>query len=166
MSHKLYKKKEIKNKSLEKISNIAIFTILCIIFIFLIVKVVSTEIYFYKMMNEMVEGKDYYIENLQVIDKKRIVDSFGSDDENINYFLYYGNSKKDKIQVSFDMFSKYNIGYKFPAYTIDHNYYGATLKSILPNYTNNELSKAIIVVVGCIILIIGFQKWVNSWRLK
>lgn len=166
MSHKLYKKKEIKNKSLEKISNIAIFTILCIIFIFLIVKVVSTEIYFNKMMNEMVEGKDYYIENLQVIDKKRIVDSFGSDDENINYFLYYGNSKKDKIQVSFDMFSKYNIGDKFPAYTIDHNYYGATLKSILPNYTNNELSKAIIVVVGCIILIIGFQKWVNNWRLK
>ena len=51
MSHKLYKKKEIKNKSLEKISNIAIFTILCIIFIFLIVKVVSTEIYFNKMMN-------------------------------------------------------------------------------------------------------------------
>lgn len=71
MSHKLYKKKEIKNKSLEKISNIAIFTILCIIFIFLIVKVVSTEIYFNKMMNEMVEGKDYYIENLQVIDKKK-----------------------------------------------------------------------------------------------
>lgn len=166
MSHKLYKNKEIKNKSLEKISNIAIFTILCIIFIFLIVKVVSTEIYFNKMMNEMVEGKDYYIENLQVIDKKRIVDSFGSDDENINYFLYYEKSKKDKIQVSFDMFSKYNIGDKFPAYTIDHNYYGATLKSILPNYTNNELSKAIIVVVGCIILIIGFQKWVNSWRLK
>lgn len=166
MSHKLYKKKEIKNKSLEKISNIAIFTILCIIFIFLIVKVVSTEIYFNKMMNEMVEGKDYYIENLQVIDKKRIVDSFGSDAENINYFLYYEKSKKDKIQVSFDMFSKYNIGDKFPAYTIDHNYYGATLKSILPNYTNNELSKAIIVVVGCIILIIGFQKWVNSWRLK
>lgn len=166
MSHKLYKKKEIKNKSLEKISNIAILTILCIIFIFLIVKVVSTEIYFNKMMNEMVEGKDYYIENLQIIDKKRIVDSFGADDENINYFLYYGNSKKDKIQVSFDMFSKYNIGDKFPAYTIDHNYYGATLKSILPNYTNNELSKAIIVVVGCIILIIGFQKWVNSWRLK
>lgn len=166
MSHKLYKKKEIKNKSLEKISNIAIFTILCIIFIFLIVKVVSTEIYFNKMMNEMVEGKDYYIENLQVIDKKRIVDSFGSDDENINYFLYYEKSKKDKIQVSFDMFSKYNIGDKFPAYTIDHNYYGVTLKSILPNYTNNELSKAIIVVVGCIILIIGFQKWVNSWRLK
>lgn len=163
MSHKLYKKKEIKNKSLEKISNI---TILCIIFIFLIVKVVSTEIYFNKMMNEMVEGKDYYIENLQVIDKKRIVDSFGSDDENINYFLYYEKSKKDKIQVSFDMFSKYNIGDKFTAYTIDHNYYGATLKSILPNYTNNELSKAIIVVVGCIILIIGFQKWVNSWRLK
>lgn len=118
------------------------------------------------MMNEMVEGKDYYIENLQVIDKKRIVDSFGSDDENINYFLYYEKSKKDKIQVSFDMFSKYNIGDKFPVYTIDHNYYGATLKSILPNYTNNELSKAIIVVVGCIILIIGFQKWVNSWRLK
>lgn len=166
MSHKLYKKKEIKNKSLEKISNIAIFTILCIIFIFLIVKVVSTEIYFNKMMNEMVEGKDYYIENLQVIDKKRIVDSFGSDAENINYFLYYEKSKKDKIQVSFDMFSKYNIGDKFPAYTIGHNYYGATLKSILPNYTNNELSKAIIVVVGCIILIIGFQKWVNSWRLK
>lgn len=52
----------------------------------------------------------------------------------------------------------------FQAYTKDHYYYGATINSVLPKtrYKNNELSKAGIVTIGCLILLLLIYKWIDN----
>ena len=45
------------------------------------------------------------------------------------------------MQVNKKVYSQYNVGDMFPAYTKDHYYYGSTINSVLPKteYKNNEL---------------------------
>lgn len=56
----------------------------------------------------------------------------------------------------------------FPAYTKDHYYYGSTINSVLPKteHKNNELSKAGIVTIGCLILLLLIYKWIDNLEKK
>ena len=85
-----------------------------------------------------------------------IRDSYnGSESGATNYFFHYGYDTDMRMQVNQKEYSQYNVGDMFPAYTKDHYYYGSTINSVLPKteYKNNELSKAGIVTIGCLILL-------------
>ena len=56
----------------------------------------------------------------------------------------------------------------FTAYTKYNYYYGTTINSVLPKteYKNNELSKAGIVTIGCLILLLLIYKWIDNLGKK
>lgn len=164
MSNKLYKNKiKDEKRLLGKFVNISLIA-LSIIFVFLLLKIIMTENSFNKMINSMVEGVDYYIEDIVIADKEAVEDYNGSESGTTNYFFYYGYSTDKRMQVNWEVYSQYNVGDKFPAYTKDHHYYGSTINSLLPKteYTNNELSKAGIALTGCLILLMLIYKWVDK----
>ena len=55
-----------ENRLLGKIVNISLIA-LSIIFVLLFLKIIVTEISFHKMIAEMVEGIDYYIEDIVIL---------------------------------------------------------------------------------------------------
>ena len=64
MSNKIYKSKmKDENRLLGKFVNISLIALL-IIFVLLFLKIIVTEISFHKMIDGMVEGIDYYIEDI------------------------------------------------------------------------------------------------------
>ena len=70
MSNKIYKSKmKDENRLLGKFVNISLIALL-IIFVLLFLKIIVTEISFHKMIAEMVEGIDYYIEDIVITDKE------------------------------------------------------------------------------------------------
>ena len=109
-------------------------------------------------------GIDYYIENIVIVDKEAVKDYNGLESDTTNYFFYYGYGDEKRMQVNYKVYSQYNVGDTFPAYTKDHYYYGSTIDSVLPKaeYKNNELSKAGIVVIGSLILLILIYKWIDN----
>lgn len=164
MSNKIYKS-EIKDEKrlFGKFVNISLIA-LSIIFVLLFLKIIMTEISFHKMIAEMVEGIDYYIEDIVITDKEAVEDYNGSESGTTNYFFYYGYGADKRMQVNLEVYSQYNVGDMFPAYTKDHYYYGSTINSVLPKteYKNNELSKAGIVLIGSLILLILMYKWIDN----
>ena len=72
------------------------------------------------------------------------------------------------MQVNKKVYYQYNVGDTFQAYTKDHYYYGSTINSVLPKteYKNNELSKAGIVTIGCLILLLLIYKWIDNLEKK
>ena len=168
MSNKIYRS-EMKdgNRLLEKFVNISLIA-LAIIFVLLFLKIIVTEISFHKMIAEMVEGIDYYIEDIVITDKETVEDYNGSESGTTNYFFYYGYGADKRMQVNQKVYSQYNVGDMFPVYTKDHYYYGSTINSVLPKteYKNNELSKAGIVTIGCLILLLLIYKWINNLEKK
>lgn len=168
MSKKIYKNKRKDEKKLfGKIVNISLI-ILLIIFVLLFLKILMTEILFHKMIDGMVEGIDYYVEDIVIVDKEAVEDYNGSESGTTNYFIYYGYGTDKRMQVNGDVYFQYNVGDTFPAYTKDHYYYGSTINSVLPKaeYKNNELSKAGIVVIGSLILLILIYKWIDNLEKK
>lgn len=72
MSNKIYKSKmKDENRLLGKFVNISLIA-LSIIFVLLFLKIIVTEISFHKMIAEMVEGIDYYIEDIVITDKETV----------------------------------------------------------------------------------------------
>lgn len=164
MSNKLYKNKMKDEKRLfAKFMNISLIA-LSIIFVLLFIKIIVTEISFNKMIDGMVEGIDYYIEDIVIVDKEAVKDYNGLESDTTNYFFYYGYGNEKRMQVNYKVYSQYNVGDTFLAYTKDHYYYGSTINSVLPKaeYKNNELSKAGIVVIGSLILLILIYKWIDN----
>ena len=158
MSNKIYKSKmKDENRLLGKFVNISLI-VLSIIFVLLFLKIIVTEISFHKMIAEMVEGIDYYIEDIVITDKETVEDYNGSESGATNYFFHYG----------YDTDMRMHVGDMFPAYTKDHYYYGSTINSVLPKteYKNNELSKAGIVTIGCLILLLLIYKWIDNLEKK
>ena len=158
MSNKIYKSKmKDENRLIGKFVNISLIALL-IIFVLLFLKIIVTEISFHKMITEMVEGIDYYIEDIVITDKETVED----------YFFHYGHDTNKRMQVNQKEYSQYNVGDMFPAYTKDHYYYGSTINSVLPKteYKNNELSKAGIVTIGCLILLLLIYKWIDNLKKK
>lgn len=163
MSNKLYKNKiKDQKRFLGKFANISLIA-LSIIFVLLFLKIIMTEISFNKMINSMVEGVDYYVEDIVISDKEAVEEYNGSESGTTNFFFYYGYGTDKRMQVNREVYSQYNIGDMFPAYTKDHYYYGSTLNSVLPKaeYANNELSKAGIVLTSSLMLLILIYKWID-----
>ena len=158
MSNKIYKSKmKDENRLLGKFVNISLIA-LSIIFVLLFLKIIA----------EMIEGIDYYIEDIVITDKETVEDYNGSESGSTNYFFYYGHDTDKRMQVNQKVYSQYNVGDMFPAYTKDHYYYGSTINSVLPKteYKNNELSKAGIVTIVCIILLLIIYKWIDNLGKK
>lgn len=164
MSNKLYKNKiKDQKRFLGKFANISLIA-LSIIFVLLFLKIIMTEISFNKMINSMVEGVDYYVEDIVISDKEAVEEYNGSESGTTNFFFYYGYGTDKRMQVNREVYSQYNVGDMFPAYTKDHYYYGSTFNSVLPKaeYTNNELSKAGIVLTSSLMLLILIYKWIDK----
>lgn len=97
---KIYKSKmKDENRLLGKIVNISLIA-LSIIFVLLFLKLIVTEISFHKMIAEMVEGIDYYIEDIVITDKETVEDYNGSESGATNYFFYYGHDTDKRMQVN------------------------------------------------------------------
>ena len=89
MSNKIYKSKmKDENRLLGKFVNISLIA-LSIIFVLLFLKIIVIEISFHKMITEMVEGIDYYIEDIVITDKETLEDYNGSESGSTKYFFYY-----------------------------------------------------------------------------
>lgn len=110
---KIYKSKmKDENRLLGKIVNISLIA-LSIIFVLLFLKIIVTEISFHKMIAEMVEGIDYYIEDIVITDKETVEDYNGSEPGATNYFFYYGHDTDMRMQVNQKVYSQYNVGDMF-----------------------------------------------------
>jgi len=155
MSNKLIKlqeQKEILNGKQKKILFRGCFIVLFIAFVAVWVNIFLTSHAFNKQMREMVLGKDYYMENVVITDKR--VEDASPDNISQNYFFYYHDGKVNdyhkRMQISGSVYSEYNVGDSITAYTTNHISYSYYKEGILPDmeYSNNELMKAVGVLLG------------------
>lgn len=73
MSNKLVKHQEQKERLTGKQKKVLFwccFAILCLLFMIVWIHIFMTSAAFHKKMEKMVEGQDYYIENIVITDKK------------------------------------------------------------------------------------------------
>lgn len=166
MSHKLVRNQpEKEGRKKKRLNRIYLFCFiaLTISFVTVWVSVSLTSAKFDDQMEDMVLGKDYFIEDVTIVKKK--VDSYSSSElsTNENYFFYYGNDEQKKMQVPHDIYMQYSIGDKIPAYTVNHVYYGYNEESILPKeeFVQNELMKCFGVLLGVGIVTIAILYWLN-----
>lgn len=123
------------------------------------------------LLNSMVEGTDYYVEEVRIL-KKECYETAANDSsssQTMNYYLYYGEQWDDKLLVDRDIFDEYHEGDTIAAYTIDHKKYALTLDSLLinntPRYHYNEIYKAIGVLLGSGIALILMEQLIE-FKLK
>ena len=162
MSNKLYKPNPQKQKSLK--FYYILFAILSVCFVYIWGSVINTSIQFNKQLENAIENKDYFMEEITIT--KKYYDSYYSTPdtsvETTNYFFYYSADKK--MQVDKNTYDKYNVGDKITAFTADHKNYGITKEAILPRdeFKENELKKPIGIILGistwCLFLYIRFTK--------
>ena len=158
MSNKLIKAKDLEARMIKKrIRKLlaVILVIVSILFVFLWTKVAITSAKFEKQMEQMVLGKDYFIED--VVIKKKDTYSFSSGKYSLsrNYFFYYDTDKK--MQIPGKIYGEYEVGDSIPAYTTDHVYYDYEKDGILPReeFRDNELRKAMGAFCGCVIFLMA-----------
>lgn len=120
---------------------------------------------FKKQMENMILGEDYYVEEV-VITGKRAEDAAPDNNISKNYFFYYHNGKvfdySKRMQVPGSVYTEYDVGETIAAYTADHASYSYYKEGVLgTEYTNNEMMKAIGVVLGvgiCAIALVGLME--------
>ena len=138
------------------ITSQAVSGILCLLFMIVWIHIFMTSAAFHKKMEKMVEGQDYYIENIVITDKKT-EDASANNSISQNYFFYYHNWKANeynkRMQVPGNVYSQYNVGESIMAYTTDHTKYSYDKDGILPeqSYRKNELMKCVGILLGCAI---------------
>ena len=159
MSNRLIKTKDleakiIRRKRIKKLLAVLL-VILSILFVFLWTRVAITSVKFKKQMEQMVLGKDYFIENVVIRKKDTYSSPSGRHGVSTNYFFYYDTDKK--MQVSGKIYNEYEVGDHIPAYTTDHVYYDYEKDGILPReeFRDNELRKAMGVFCGCVIVMLA-----------
>lgn len=159
MSNKLIKSKDleakrIRRKSIRKFLAI-ILVIVSFLFVFLWTRVAVISAKLKKQMEQMVLGKDYFIEDVVIRKKYTYTSPSGKYSLSTNYFFYYDTDKR--MQVSGKIYDEYEVGDRIPAYTTDHVYYGYEKDAILPReeFRNNELNKAVGVFCGCVIVMLA-----------
>lgn len=159
MSNKLIKSKDleakrIRRKSIRKFLAI-ILVIVSFLFVFLWTRVAVTSAKLKKQMEQMVLGKDYFIEDVVIRKKYTYTSPSGKYSLSTNYFFYYDTDKR--MQVSGKIYDEYEVGDRIPAYTTDHVYYGYEKDAILPReeFRNNELNKAVGAFCGCVIVMLA-----------
>ena len=162
MSNKLYKRKP--PKKLKKFHYILLIVFI-LVFIVSWVDVFITSARFEKQLDSMVEGIDYYIEDVQIIKKKSEYlssnNSVGTSVGHTTYYFYYDFQSPKKMFVDREAYQKYNKGDYMPAYTLDHVNYGYTKDTLLPHdrYLRNEMEKAFGCVLGIFIFCQAFWMW-------
>lgn len=164
MGHKLVKHQKRKEKlSGKKILFWGCLSILIIAFAAVWIDVFLSSNAFHKQMGQMVQGEDYYIEDVVITDK-RAEDVSADNAISKNYFFYYHNGKVNdyhkRMQIPESVYAEYNVGDSITAYTTDHISYSYYKDGILPDteYTNNELLKVAGVLLGigiCSLALLG-----------
>lgn len=162
MSNKL-----IKEKPLKKLNKFHILLFVAFIIAFIVnwVDVFLTTSRFNRQLDEMIEGIDYYVEDITLI-KKDCESYYSTPDtvvETTNYYFYYDYGSPKKMFVDRETYGQYAVGDKVPAYTIDHINYGYTKESLLPDndHTNNEIKKAIGILLGISNIVYGVWIWIT-----
>lgn len=159
MSNKLVMHQEQKERLTGKQKRVLFwccFAILCLLFMIVWIHIFMTSAAFHKKMEKMVEGQDYYIENIVITDKKT-EDASANNSISQNYFFYYHNGKANeynkRMQVPESVYTEYEVGDTITAYTTDHIKYSYNKAGILPDkkFRNNELMKVAGVVLGAAI---------------
>lgn len=157
MSNKLVKHQDQKERLTGKQKKVLFwccFAILCMLFMIVWIHITLTSVTFHKKMENMVEGQDYYLENIVITDKKT-EDASANNSISQNYFFYYHNGKANeynkRMQVPGNVYSQYNVGESIMAYTTDHAKYSYDKDGILPeqSYRKNELMKCVGILLGC-----------------
>lgn len=167
MSSKLIKlkdqeKKIIKRKRIRKLCA-ALLAVAILLFLFSWINVAITSLKFQKQMEQMVLGKDYFIEDIVI--RKKDTDTYSSSEYSLstNYFFYYGTDETKRMQVSGNIFKEYEVGDSIQAYTTDHVYYDYEKDGILPReeFRNNELMKCTGVFCGCVICMLALYLFLD-----
>lgn len=126
MSSKLIKAKDLEAKRIrrKKIRKFlaVILVIVSLLFVFFWTRVAVTSAKFKKQMEQMVLGKDYFIEDIVIKKKYTYTSPSGKYSLSTNYFFYYDTDKRMQIPVK--IYDEYEVGERIPAYTTDHVYYG------------------------------------------
>ena len=140
---------------------VALLAVAAVLFLFIWTNVAITSARFQKQMEQMVLGKDYFIEDVVIRKKDSYTSSGGKYSLSTNYFFYYDTDKK--MQVSGAMYKEYEVGDSIPAYTTDHVYYDYEKTGILPRdeFRKNELRKAEGVVCGCVICMLALYLFLS-----
>ena len=135
-----------------------------VLFVFIWTKVAITSVKFQKQLEQMVLGKDYFIEDVVIRKKDTDIYSSGKYSLTKNYFFYYGMDKTKRMQVPESMYKEYQVGDSIPAYTTDHIYYDYEKDGILPreDFRDNELMKANGVICGCVICILALYLFLEK----
>lgn len=159
MSNKLIKEKDleakkIRRKRIRKLLAVLL-VMVSILFVFLWTRVAITSVKFKKQMEQMVLGKDYFIEDVVIRKKGTYTSPGGKYSLSTNYFFYYDTDKR--MQVSGKIYKEYEVGDLIPAYTTDHVYYDYEKDGILPReeFRDNELRKAMGAFCGCVIFMVA-----------
>ena len=153
MSNKLVKEKKPNEKSLKRKKKIynGSLIVLIVAFVFVWVNIFLTSREFEKRLDNMVEGVDYFFEDIKITDK-RVETGDIYEDKSEHYFLYYHHGKTydyhKRIQVPGEVYSAYDVGDVITAYTTDHVQYYYEKVQLLPEYSGNEMSKIIGVLLG------------------
>lgn len=165
MSNKLHKEKpQIKSKRIS-VFRIILLVFLIIVFTCILLDIFTTTIRFDKKLDAIVEGKDYYIEEITIT--KKAYDSYYSTPESsvetTNYFFYYDDSFQKKLFVDGDTYNEYVVGDKVSAYTMDHSNYVFKKEGLLgKEFSNNEIKKGIGGFLGSCILLLCILIWADS----
>lgn len=168
MSNKLIKPKdqEAKIRKKKKIWKLcaALLAVALVLFVFVWTKVAITSVKFQKQLEQMVLGKDYFIEDVVIRKKDTDIYSSGKYSLTKNYFFYYGMDKTKRMQVPESMYKEYQVGDSIPAYTTDHIYYDYEKDGILPReeFRDNELMKANGVICGCVICLLALYLFLEK----
>ena len=98
MSNKLIKSKDLEAKirkriKIRKLLSV-ILVIVSILFVFLWTNVAITSVKFKNQMEQMVLGKDYFIEDVIIKKKDTYTSASGKYSLSRNYFFYYDTDKK------------------------------------------------------------------------
>lgn len=162
MSNKLIKSKDqeakrIRKRRIRKFCKVLLVAA-AVLFLFCWTSVAITSRKFQNQMEQMVMGKDYFVEDIVI--RKKDTDIHSS---STNYFFYYGTDEIKRMQVSRKIYDEYEVGDCIPAYTTDHIYYDYEKDGILPReeFRNNELMKVKGVLFGCMLCMLSLYLFLD-----
>lgn len=139
-------------KSQKRILPLACIISLTVAFIFVWTDIYLTSKKFEIQMGNMVQGVDYFVEDVPIVAKRRETDN--NDSVHESYYFYYRHGKtyeyENRMQVPADVYSEYQTGDTISAYTTDHYVYSYGKEGILPKseFANNEVKKGVGVLLG------------------
>lgn len=170
MSNKLVKVKKQERKVTEEKKRILfIISLIALSAAFIAVwgNVLLTSNAFNETMDSMVLGVDYFLEDVEITDKR--VESDGINSLNENYFFYYEDGRvydyHKRMQVPGKIYSEYEVGDTITAYTTNHSTYSYEKHGILPttDFRKNELMKCVGVLLGIGIVFLIFGRCLFGW---